>query len=151
MTIFTSCRFNMPNSACYAALLQWQKALEDALMCVAKDGTFLKGYFRLANAQAALNLYDDAETTCKAALAKEPGKQYCRTWFNCLLIFLTLRLCLLESNPVLRSCAQETSKRRSYWVLFGRNDLGPKRKGHRGRSWMKRRSKRYGANERTCS
>jgi hypothetical protein len=43
-------------------------------MCVAKDGTFLKGYFRLANAQAALNLYDDAETTCKAALAKEPGE-----------------------------------------------------------------------------
>lgn len=52
----------------------WQLALQDALQCVSKDSDFIKGYFRLSIAQSELGLYDDAETTLRAALAKEPGK-----------------------------------------------------------------------------
>lgn len=51
----------------------WQLALEDALQCVGKDSNFIKGYFRLSIAQSELGYYDDAETTLRAALAKEPG------------------------------------------------------------------------------
>lgn len=53
----------------------WQLALEDALQCVGKDSNFIKGYFRLSIAQSELGYYDDAETTLRAALAKEPGAQ----------------------------------------------------------------------------
>jgi tetratricopeptide (TPR) repeat protein len=51
---------------------KWQNALEDALQCVSKDSNFIKGYFRLAIAQSELGFYDDAETTLRAVLAKEP-------------------------------------------------------------------------------
>lgn len=51
----------------------WQLALEDALQCVGKDSNFIKGYFRLSIAQSELGYFDDAETTLRAALAKEPG------------------------------------------------------------------------------
>lgn len=61
-------------SACYAALKQWQKAYEDAVMSVSKDPKFIKGYLRLSTAQTELQLFDDAETTLKAALSIEPGK-----------------------------------------------------------------------------
>jgi len=63
-----------PTSACYAALKQWQKAYEDAVMSVSKDPKFIKGYLRLSTAQTELQLFDDAETTLKAALSIEPGK-----------------------------------------------------------------------------
>jgi tetratricopeptide (TPR) repeat protein len=59
-------------SACYAALKQWQKAYEDAVMSVSKDPKFIKGYLRLSTSQAELQLFDDAETTLKAAQALEP-------------------------------------------------------------------------------
>lgn len=62
-----------PTSACYAALKQWQKAYEDAVMSVSKDPKFIKGYLRLSTAQTELQLFDDAETTLKAALSIEPG------------------------------------------------------------------------------
>lgn len=61
------------SSACYAALKQWQKAYEDAVMSVSKDPKFIKGYLRLSTSQAELQLFDDAETTLKAAQALEPG------------------------------------------------------------------------------
>lgn len=60
-------------SACFAALKQWQKAYDDAVMSVSKDPKFIKGYFRLSAAQTELLLFDDAETTLKAALSLEPG------------------------------------------------------------------------------
>jgi len=59
-------------SACYAALKQWQKALEDAVLSVSKDPKFIKGYLRLSTAQAELQFFDDAETTLKAAQSLEP-------------------------------------------------------------------------------
>ena len=67
--------FYSNRSACFASMQEWQKALEDALLCVSKDGNFIKGYFRLAIAQAELGLFDDAETTCRAALSKEPENE----------------------------------------------------------------------------
>ena len=67
--------FYSNRSACFASMQDWQKALEDALLCVSKDGNFIKGYFRLAIAQAELGLFDDAETTCRAALSKEPENE----------------------------------------------------------------------------
>lgn len=42
-------------------------------MSVSKDPKFIKGYLRLSTAQAELQLFDDAETTLKAAQALEPG------------------------------------------------------------------------------
>lgn len=60
-------------SACYSALKNWQKSFEDALVCVSKDSKFIKGYYRLSTAQTELGMFDDAETTLKAALALEPG------------------------------------------------------------------------------
>ena len=70
--LLTSC-LTMTISACYASMQNWQLALEDALQCVGKDSNFIKGYFRLSIAQSELGYYDDAETTLRAALAKEPG------------------------------------------------------------------------------
>lgn len=68
--------FYSNRSACHASMQNWQQALEDALQCVAKDGNFIKGYFRLAIAQAELGYFDDAETTCRAALSKEPENEH---------------------------------------------------------------------------
>lgn len=53
----------------------WQRALEDALMSVSLDPKFLKAYYRLSSAQTELQLFDDAETTLKAALTLDPGKE----------------------------------------------------------------------------
>jgi len=60
-------------SACFAALKKWPEAMEAAMSCVSKDDTFVKGYLRLAAAQTELKLYDEAETTLRAALTLEPG------------------------------------------------------------------------------
>jgi tetratricopeptide (TPR) repeat protein len=54
-------------------LKNWQKAYEDALICISKDPKFIKGYYRLSSAQLEMQLFDDAETTLKAALSLEPG------------------------------------------------------------------------------
>lgn len=62
-------------SACYSFLKEWPQAFEDALTCVSKDPKFLKGYFRLASAQAELQRFDDAETTLRAALAIDPENE----------------------------------------------------------------------------
>eukprot|EP00981_Chlorochromonas_danica_P011929 scaffold4347_cov269-Ochromonas_danica.AAC.19 len=62
-------------NACHALLKDWQASFEDALLSVSKDSKFLKGYFRLASAQAELKKFDDAETTLKAALAIEPNNE----------------------------------------------------------------------------
>lgn len=62
-------------SACFAALTMWQRAFDDALQSVSKDPKFVKGYYRLANAQTELQQFDDAETTLKAALTLDPGSE----------------------------------------------------------------------------
>jgi hypothetical protein len=53
----------------------WQKALEDALVSISKDPKYIKGYYRLSSAQTELQLFDDAETTLKAALTLDPGSE----------------------------------------------------------------------------
>lgn len=62
-------------SACYAAQKNWEKAYEDALMCVSSDPKFIKGYYRLSTAQTELKMFDDSLSTLKAALTIEPGKK----------------------------------------------------------------------------
>jgi tetratricopeptide (TPR) repeat protein len=80
------------HSACYAFLSKWQLALEDALICVAKDPNFFNGYFRLSSACIELQKYEDADITINAALKIDPGKyltkiksgfpRYCRLLFR---------------------------------------------------------------------
>lgn len=67
--------FTILCSACYSALKMWQKALEDALVSISKDPKYIKGYYRLSSAQTELQLFDDAETTLKAALTLEPESE----------------------------------------------------------------------------
>lgn len=62
-------------SACYAALKQWDKAYEDAVLCVSKDSKFIKGYYRLSSAQTELKMFDDSLATLRAALTIEPGNE----------------------------------------------------------------------------
>ena len=62
-------------SACYAVMKDWQKAYEDAVVCISKDSKFIKGYYRLASAQTELKKYDDAISTVRAALTIEPGNE----------------------------------------------------------------------------
>jgi tetratricopeptide (TPR) repeat protein len=66
---------DLPFSACYASLKDWQKSLDDALLSVSKDPKYIKGYYRLSSAQAELQLFDDAETTLRAALTMEPDNE----------------------------------------------------------------------------
>ncbi len=65
----------LSSSACHASLKDWQKSLEDALLSVSKDPKYIKGYYRLSSAQAELQLFDDAETTLRAALTMEPENE----------------------------------------------------------------------------
>jgi chaperonin cofactor prefoldin len=53
----------------------WKSALDDAAVCVQKDNKFIKGYYRLATAQTEMKLYEDAETTLKAAIQLEPDNE----------------------------------------------------------------------------
>ena len=60
-------------SACYASLGQWEEAAREAKACIAKDSNFVKGYGRLATAEAELGRYDHAISTLYSALSKDPG------------------------------------------------------------------------------
>lgn len=60
-------------SACHSSLKNWNEAIEDALKCVAKDPSFVKGYYRLAAAYTEVGNYDDAINALQTALTKEPG------------------------------------------------------------------------------
>jgi tetratricopeptide (TPR) repeat protein len=51
----------------------WEAAIEDASTCVAKDPSFIKGYYRLATAYTEIGNYDDALNVLQTALTKEPG------------------------------------------------------------------------------
>lgn len=83
LIFFAHCHCTETRSACYASLKNWQKAFEDALTCISKDAKFVKGYYRLSSAQTELGMYDDAETTLKAALALEPGALFFEQVLNC--------------------------------------------------------------------
>ena len=67
--------FYSNRSACYFSKKEFEKALEDALLCVEKDGKFIKGYLRLVSAQIELGKFEDAETTLRAALTLEPSNE----------------------------------------------------------------------------
>jgi len=62
-------------SACYAGKGLWQESFTDAKICLEKDKGFVKGYFRLATAQAELKQYDDAIATLQDGLSIEPGNE----------------------------------------------------------------------------
>lgn len=51
----------------------WGAAKEDALSCVGKDPTFIKGYYRLSVAHTELGEFDDASNVLKEAIRRDPG------------------------------------------------------------------------------
>jgi chaperonin cofactor prefoldin len=59
-------------SACYAGKQNWASAAQDAKECIKVNPSFIKGYYRLANAQLELNEFDAALATTKQGLAIEP-------------------------------------------------------------------------------
>lgn len=61
------------SSACHSSMKNWDSAIEDALKCVSKDPSFIKGYYRLASAYTEVGNYDDAINALQTALTKEPG------------------------------------------------------------------------------
>nr|CCA24666.1 conserved hypothetical protein [Albugo laibachii Nc14] len=54
-------------SAAYGASGQWERAEEDAKLCVQKNPSFAKGYHRLANAQKYLGKPEEASATLRSA------------------------------------------------------------------------------------
>jgi stress-induced-phosphoprotein 1 len=59
-------------SASHAGLNQWEEARDDAKQCITVDKSFVKGYFRLATAQKALNDLEGARDTLNRGLSVEP-------------------------------------------------------------------------------
>ena len=60
-------------SASYGGLEQWDKARDDAKECIRLDPSFVKGYYRLASAQMALQDHDGALATIRQGLTVEPN------------------------------------------------------------------------------
>jgi len=60
-------------SASYGFLSKWNDAASDAKACIKVNPAFLKGYYRLANAQIELNELDAAHATIKQGLNVEPN------------------------------------------------------------------------------
>ena len=58
-------------SACYGGKKEWGSAAKDAKDCIKVDPTFIKGYYRLANAQLEQNEFDAALATVKQGMAIE--------------------------------------------------------------------------------
>mmetsp|Transcript_4066 Transcript_4066/g.6366 ORF Transcript_4066/g.6366 Transcript_4066/m.6366 type:complete len:263 (+) Transcript_4066:64-852(+) len=58
-------------SACYVGKKEWTAASEDAKTCIKIDPTFIKGYYRLANAQIEMEEFDLAHSTIKQGLNVE--------------------------------------------------------------------------------
>ncbi len=59
-------------SACYGGKKDWAAAANDAKECIKVNPSFIKGYYRLANAQSEQNEFDAALATIKQGLAIEP-------------------------------------------------------------------------------
>ena len=58
-------------SACHGGKGDWEKASNDAKECIKVNPEFIKGYYRLANAQSEKNEFDAALATVKQGLAVE--------------------------------------------------------------------------------
>lgn len=58
-------------SACYGGKKDWEAAAKDAKDCIKVNPTFIKGYYRLANAQSEQNEFDAALATIKQGMAIE--------------------------------------------------------------------------------
>lgn len=59
------------SSACYGGKKEWDSAAKDAKECIKVDPTFIKGYYRLANAQLEQDEFDAALATVKQGMAIE--------------------------------------------------------------------------------
>lgn len=59
-------------SVAYGMNKDWDKAKEDAEMCISKDKTFIKGYFRLCNALLELKDLDGAIGALQKGLSVDP-------------------------------------------------------------------------------
>jgi len=59
-------------SVAYGMNKEWEKAKEDAEVCIGKDKTFIKGYFRLCNALLELKDLDGAIATLQNGLSVDP-------------------------------------------------------------------------------
>ena len=58
-------------SACYGGKKDWESAAQDAKECIKVNPSFIKGYYRLANAQSEQSEFDAALVTIKQGLAIE--------------------------------------------------------------------------------
>ncbi|KAL3782670.1 hypothetical protein ACHAWO_002595 [Cyclotella atomus] len=67
-----NCVYYSNRSACYGGKKDWTSAANDAKECIKTDPTFIKGYYRLANAQSEQEQFDAALSTIKQGLAIEP-------------------------------------------------------------------------------
>ncbi|KAL3759321.1 hypothetical protein ACHAWU_006960 [Discostella pseudostelligera] len=67
-----NCVYYSNRSACYGGKKDWASAAQDAKECIKVNPTFIKGYYRLANAQLEQNEFDAALATIKQGLTIEP-------------------------------------------------------------------------------
>lgn len=66
-----NCVYFSNRSACYGGKKDWASAANDAKECIKTNPSFIKGYYRLANAQSEQNEFDTALATIKQGLAIE--------------------------------------------------------------------------------
>jgi len=66
-----NCVYFSNRSACHAGKKDWAAAAKDAKDCIKVNPSFIKGYYRLANAQSEQNEYDLALSTIKQGMAIE--------------------------------------------------------------------------------
>lgn len=67
-----NCVYYSNRSACYGGKKDWASSAQDAKECIKVNPSFIKGYYRLANAQLEKNEFDSALATIKQGLAIEP-------------------------------------------------------------------------------
>ena len=75
----TSIKFDNSNhlyfsnrAACYAAKGDWSASKSDATECIKLSPNFLKGYYRLVQANLELSLFDEATNAAKSGLQLDP-------------------------------------------------------------------------------
>jgi len=66
-----NCVYYSNRSACYGGKQDWATAAKDAKECIKLNPSFIKGYYRLANAQSEQNEFDTALATIRQGLAIE--------------------------------------------------------------------------------
>lgn len=64
-----NCVYYSNRSACHGGKQEWATAAQDAKECIKTNPSFIKGYYRLANAQSEQNDCDAALATIKQGLA----------------------------------------------------------------------------------